>query len=61
MGRERQRGKLADLNAFLRGGARERFCLVEGGLDGLALVRYVIAPACSATAHASWRRRWPIR
>lgn len=43
MGRERQRGKLADLNAFLRGGARERFCLVEGSPDGLALVRYVIA------------------
>ena len=43
MGRERQRGKLADLNAFLRGGARERFSLVEGSLDGLAPVRYVIA------------------
>jgi len=43
MGRERQRGKLADLNAFLRGGARERFSMVEGSLDGLALVRYVIA------------------
>ena len=42
MGRERQRGKLADLNALLRGGARERFCLVEGSLDGLAPVRYVI-------------------
>ena len=42
IGRERKRGKLADLNAFLRGGARERFSVVEGGLDGLAAVRYVI-------------------
>ncbi|MFC5512430.1 GH36-type glycosyl hydrolase domain-containing protein [Massilia jejuensis] len=42
MGRERKRGKLADLNAFLRGGARERFALVEGNIDGLDAVRYVI-------------------
>ncbi|MDB5792172.1 MAG: cyclic beta 1-2 glucan synthetase [Massilia sp.] len=43
IGRERRRGALADLNAFLRGGARERFALVEGSTDGLAGVRYVIA------------------
>ncbi|MDN4061555.1 glucoamylase family protein [Massilia sp. YIM B02769] len=43
IGRERKRGKLADLNAFLRGGARERFVLAEGGLEGLDQVRYVIA------------------
>jgi cyclic beta-1,2-glucan synthetase len=30
IGFERKRGKLSDLNAFLRGGARERFSLVEG-------------------------------
>jgi cellobiose phosphorylase len=41
-GCERKRGKLADLNAFLRGGARERFMLVEGRTDDLAGVRYVI-------------------
>lgn len=43
IGRERKRGQFADLNALLRGGARERFCLVEGNLDGLEGVRYVIA------------------
>lgn len=43
IGGERKRGKLADLNAFLRGGARERFALAEGSLEGLAGVRYVIA------------------
>ena len=42
IGRERKRGALADLNAFLRGGARERFMLVEGSTDGLDSVRYVI-------------------
>jgi cyclic beta-1,2-glucan synthetase len=42
IGFERKRGKLSDLNAFLRGGARERFSVVEGGTDGLASVRYVI-------------------
>ena len=30
MGYERKRGKLADLNALLRGGARDRFSLVVG-------------------------------
>jgi cellobiose phosphorylase len=42
IGRERKRGKLADLNAYLRGGARERFMLVEGHTDDLPSVRYVI-------------------
>ncbi|MBD8532699.1 cyclic beta 1-2 glucan synthetase [Massilia sp. CFBP 13647] len=42
IGRERKRGALADLNAFLRGGAHERFMLVEGGIDELSSVRYVI-------------------
>ncbi|MES2320435.1 MAG: glucoamylase family protein [Pseudomonadota bacterium] len=42
IGAERKRGKLADLNAFLRGGARERFSLVVGDTHGLANVRYVI-------------------
>ena len=40
--RERRRGALADLNAFMRGGARERFALAEGSIQGLAGVRYVI-------------------
>lgn len=43
IGRERRRGQLADLNALLRGGAREPFALVEGSVDGLDRVRYVIA------------------
>lgn len=42
IGRERRHGQLADLNALLREDARERFALVEGSLDGLSRVRYVI-------------------
>ncbi|HMA31739.1 MAG TPA: glucoamylase family protein, partial [Casimicrobiaceae bacterium] len=42
MGYERKRGKLADLNAFLRGGARERFSLVVGDTSALSEVKYVI-------------------
>ncbi|MES2015317.1 MAG: glucoamylase family protein [Pseudomonadota bacterium] len=42
IGAERKRGKLGDLNAFLRGGARERFATVVGDTHGLSNVRYVI-------------------
>ena len=42
MGYERKRGKLADLNAFLRGGARDRFSLVVGDTTALSEVKYVI-------------------
>lgn len=42
IGRERKRGKLEDLNAFLRGGVRAPFAVVEGNVDGLAETRYVI-------------------
>ena len=46
MGRERKRGKLADLNALLRGRARagpgERFSLIVGDTALLQRVRYVI-------------------
>jgi cellobiose phosphorylase len=42
IGCERKRGKLADLNAWLRGGARERFMLAEGHTGDLQGVRYVI-------------------
>ncbi len=42
MGYERKRGKLADLNALLRGGGRDRFSLVVGEIDALSNVRYVI-------------------
>ncbi len=42
IGFERKRGKLTELNAFLRGGARDKFSLVEGATDALASVRYVI-------------------
>ncbi|MBC7499696.1 MAG: cyclic beta 1-2 glucan synthetase, partial [Herminiimonas sp.] len=42
MGYERKRGKLGDLNAFLRGGAAEAFSLVVGNTEGLTDVRYVI-------------------
>ena len=42
MGYERKRGKLSELNVFLRGGAAGRFSLVVGDTAALAAVRYVI-------------------
>ena len=42
MGYERKRGKLAELNAFLRGGGRDCFSLVVGETAGLSGVKYVI-------------------
>jgi cellobiose phosphorylase len=43
MGYERKRGKLAELNSFLRGGSRDRFSLVVGDTSILADVKYVIS------------------
>ena len=42
MGYERKRGKLADLNALLRGGGRDRFSLIVGETAVLSNVKYVI-------------------
>ncbi|MHB1141221.1 MAG: GH36-type glycosyl hydrolase domain-containing protein [Sulfuricaulis sp.] len=42
MGYERKRGKLADLNALLRGGATDRFSFIAGNTGVLANVKYVI-------------------
>ncbi len=42
MGYERKRGKLADLNALLRGKGRDRFSLVVGDVVALSDVLYVI-------------------
>ncbi len=42
MGYERKRGKLADLNAYLRGGGSDRFSLVVGETAVLSNVKYVI-------------------
>ncbi len=42
MGYERKRGKLAELNALLRGRGRDRFSEVVGDLGGLSPVRYVL-------------------
>ncbi len=42
MGYERKRGKLADLNSLLLGGATDRFSLVVGETAGLRGVKYVI-------------------
>ncbi len=42
MGYERKRGKLADLNSYLRGGSRESFSLVVGNRDLLSNIKYVI-------------------
>ena len=42
MGYERKRGKLADLNRFLRGGSRDCFSCVVGETSILASVKFVI-------------------
>jgi len=42
MGYERKRGKLAELNSFLRGGSREFFSLIVGNTEGLEKVKYII-------------------
>ena len=42
MGYERKRGKLADLNALLRGGGQDKFALVLGSTHVLSTVKYVI-------------------
>ncbi|GAB7532726.1 glucoamylase family protein [Pseudomonas sp. 3A(2025)] len=43
MGHERKRGKIAELNALLRGHGRERFSLIVGDIDALPTIHYVIA------------------
>jgi len=42
MGWERKRGKLAQFNKFLRGGARDAFTTIVGDTSRLGFVRYVI-------------------
>ena len=42
MGYERKRGKLEDLNRYLRGGARDKFSVVAGDTSELESIRYVI-------------------
>ncbi|MFH0797150.1 MAG: glucoamylase family protein [Candidatus Omnitrophota bacterium] len=57
MGYERKRGKLADLNAFLRGGAKDRFSVVLGDVLVLQKVKYVIVlDADTQLPHGSARQ-----
>jgi cellobiose phosphorylase len=42
-GHERKRGKIAELNALLRGEGRERFSLIVGDFAALQSINYVIA------------------
>jgi hypothetical protein len=42
MGYERKRGKLAELNSFLRGGPRDCFSLIVGNVETLWKVKYII-------------------
>jgi cyclic beta-1,2-glucan synthetase len=42
LGYERKRGKLAELNSFLRGRARECFSLIVGNVEILSKVKYII-------------------
>lgn len=42
MGYERKRGKLSELNGFLRGVGRDAFYAIVGNTDGLLSTRYVI-------------------
>ncbi len=61
MGYERKRGKLADLNALLRGGGSARFSLVVGETMALRDVQYVITldtdTRAAARLGAAVRRR----
>lgn len=43
MGYERKRGKISELNAFLRDGQTARFSLIRGDVSSLKIVKYVIA------------------
>ncbi|MBA3522873.1 MAG: cyclic beta 1-2 glucan synthetase, partial [Gemmatimonadales bacterium] len=42
MGWERKRGKLAEFNRFVRGGAQDAFSVIVGDIEPIRLVRYVI-------------------
>ncbi len=42
MGHERKRGKLADLNALLRGGGQDRISAIVGDVAALEGIRYII-------------------
>jgi cellobiose phosphorylase len=42
MGYERKRGKLEDLNSYLRGGAKDCFSLIVGNTDVLKSTKYII-------------------
>ena len=42
MGYERKRGKLAELNALLRGGSSDRFSTIIGRTEVLSTIKYVI-------------------
>jgi cellobiose phosphorylase len=42
MGYERKRGKLAELNSFLRGGSKECFSVIIGNTEALEKVKYII-------------------
>lgn len=42
MGYERKRGKLAELNSFLRGGSKECFSVIIGNTEALDKVKYII-------------------
>jgi len=62
MGRERKRGKLADLNALLRGragvGPGEAFSHAVGDTRALGKVRYVITLDTDTQLRARPRPRW---
>jgi cyclic beta-1,2-glucan synthetase len=42
MGYERKRGKLAEMNALLRGNGKEKFCLIVGDSEEYERIKYVI-------------------
>ena len=58
MGYERKRGKLADLNALLRGGSRERFAAVIGETAVLSNVKYVITLDTDTQLPRDSARQW---
>lgn len=65
MGYERKRGKLAELNALLRGGAKDCFSRIVGARELLSNVKYVITldtdTQLPRDAAENSSGRWPIR
>ena len=66
MGYERKRGKLAELNALLRGGAADALLARSSGDTAVLRTsstssRWTPIPSCRATPPGNWWGPWRIR